>query len=176
MDGLTLREWVSAIIGGEWARAGVEPPRLTAGDYTVIVRTALREHVRKSENDDGGEVEERPHPLTPRVSKLVEAEGFALMWALIPRRCGATRGRILYVPRGHPPDVLRVLIHHERAHGWIFKRQDTEATEADIWFLTVFFAWPPWLADEDPPPLPEWFLELCRDVHNKIYELGLTGS
>ena len=161
MDGLTLQDWVSAIFARQWSAAGVEPPQLSLGELAVIVRGALREH----------DVD----PLTPRVSELVNAEGFTLMWALIPRRCGAARGRTLYVTRGHPPEVLRVLIHHERAHGWIFKRRDNEATEADVWFLTAMFAWPPWLAHRSPPPLPEWFLEHCRAIHHKSYGMSLTG-
>lgn len=84
-----MQEWVSAIFARRWAAAGVEPPRLSLGELAVIVRGALREHDLD--------------PLTPRVSELVKAEGFKLMWALIPRRCGAARGRTLYVTRGTRP-------------------------------------------------------------------------
>lgn len=162
MDGLSLERWVEAIHAGDWTLAGIDPPRLALWDYETIVRQALREH--------------QVDPLTSRPSELVKAEGFKLYNATLPRRCGATRGRDLFVPRWNPPERTRLLIHHERSHGWIVKRGDTEANEADAWVLTAYFAWPWWLSHREPPPLEPWFLRLCVKLHNKSYRGFLTGT
>lgn len=161
MDGLTLEDWVRAIFGFHWGAAGVAPPQLSRGDYSVIVRGALLDHGLDA--------------LDPRASELVRAEGFTLNWARLPKRCGATQGNNIYVPRGLSHEMTRVLIHHERSHGWITRREDHEATEADAWFLTAFFAWPPWLMHRPPPALPGWFLTLCRNFHNNSYGMFLTN-
>lgn len=146
MDGLTLREWVTLILTGYFERAQVDAPRLSMGDYTTIVRGALAEH--------------GVDPLTPRVSEIVRAEGFEPMFARVPRRCGASCGSRIFIPPGLPPELTRLLLHHERAHGWVVRRGDAEATEADIWLLTGVFACPPWLHTRRTCPMPGWYMDL----------------
>lgn len=146
MDGLTLQEWVTLILRGHFETARVDAPQLSMGDYATIVRGALSEH--------------GVDPLSSRVSEIVRAEGFEPMYARVPRRCGASCGKRLFVPPGLPPELTRLLLHHERAHGWVVRRGDTEATESDVWLLTGVFARPPWLRDRKTCPLPAWYMEL----------------
>ena len=89
MDGLTLQEWVTLILRGHFETARVDAPQLSMGDYATIVRGALSEH--------------GVDPLSSRVSEIVRAEGFEPMYARVPRRCGASCGKRLFVPPGLPP-------------------------------------------------------------------------
>lgn len=138
MDGTTLRDFVTAIIDERPWRVGLSSPRLTVEQHRSIVRAAQAHGL--------GDV----HP-----ADICKAEGFRLWRANLPQRCGACRGDDIYIPVLTAEDHEALLIHHERMHGWVYRKQ-SEGNEADAWWLTLAVA-------GESTLVPEWFRQLSEN-------------
>lgn len=154
----TFQDYATAILTHRPGRVGLEAPRLLPHEHRMIARAALR------------------HGLDPfaHPADLADREGFKLYRADLPRRCGVHLDGRIYIPKWCPTELEPLIITHERAHGWTYRRKE-EANEADAWWVTAHLALPEHRLGEINPHSEPWFQALAEEAHDSITFVMLTA-
>lgn len=132
---ISIEKRVWWVLQGRPDHARLPPPQ-----YGPLIYSSIAREIRNNYD----------HAPDTEPELIVRAEGFTFAWAPVPG-CGCATIRAILVRPVLDLDLRRLLVFHERAHGWFLRRKLFDASESDAWHLTSYTSAPHAIL------LPLWF-------------------